>query len=147
MKLILKSFLTPKLLQEMEKQKLLFIEKVPNYPCHSRQIYLNDITIQTCIVQNKFLQTLIEEFTELKRSFQQQIIHKNLLKVSSVTFNMIKQKVLKMITLFHQDFLLQLSPLLLQQSLFVLRMRFLQNNLCESFITLQEVNLTYRLNG
>ena len=45
---------------------------------------------KTYILQNEFLQTLIRKITELKRSFSQQIIHKNLLKVSSVVLKMIK---------------------------------------------------------
>lgn len=44
---------------------------------------------------------------------------------------------------FHQDFLILLSTLFLY--LFVLKMRFVQNNLFKSFITSQEVILTYGL--
>ena len=57
----------------MEKYKLLFIEKVPSYLCHGHQIYPNGVKemqlTQTYIVENEFLLTLINKFTELKRSF------------------------------------------------------------------------------
>ena len=65
--------LLQKLLQKTEEQKLLFIEKVTNCPCHGRQIYPNAINetqlTQNYIVQKDFLQTLVGKFTELKRSF------------------------------------------------------------------------------
>ena len=65
--------LLQKLLQKMEEQKLLFIEKVTNCPYHGRQIYANAINetqlTQNYIVQKDFRQTLVGKFTELKRSF------------------------------------------------------------------------------
>ena len=59
-----------KLLQKMEKSKLLFIEKLLSYLCHGRQIYQNGINkrrlSQTSIFLNELLQILIGKFSELK---------------------------------------------------------------------------------
>ena len=60
---------------------------------------------------------------------------------------MIKQEVLKMVTLLHQEFFILLSSFLLQNFLFVPRMKFLQNYIFESFIISKAVNLTFRLYG
>ena len=60
---------------------------------------------------------------------------------------MIKQEVLKMVTLLHQEFSILLSSFLLQNFLFVPRMKFLQNYIFESFIISKAVNLTFRLYG
>ena len=60
---------------------------------------------------------------------------------------MIKQEVLKMVTLLHQEFFILLSSFLLQNFLFVPRMKLLQNYIFESFIISKAVNLTFRLYG
>lgn len=49
------------------------IEKVPNYLCYSCQIYQTDESkmqlTQTCIDLNKFPETLLRKFSELKTAF------------------------------------------------------------------------------
>ena len=89
-----KKFLDNQVLIKNGKIETAVYRKSTKLPCHGHQIYLNSINetqlTQTYIVQNGFLQTLIRKFTESKRTSYQQIIHKNLLKVSSITLKMIK---------------------------------------------------------
>ena len=54
----------------MKKQKLLFIEKVPNYPCHGHQIYLNDINDNADLHRSKQISTNFDkEIYRIKKKF------------------------------------------------------------------------------